>query len=459
MGSQNPSRGSDTPNLSARERVVKNYDVRRYIVKRLLERHETWALYGGLVGITFTLIALMTGYTLFKWLALVTDVLVVFKFLEHLPSRTLHAKLVLDEDIAIEQARAPDFEIADSDRHAAIVAKIANHNWHAVWIDGDEYNNKKIEQVQMLSLHLRTALTLKLDEHKDFRNEPKVALATEPDWTGKSGDSLPRLERTDYYTSFLTNQLYRFNMVYSFKTGPSSKPTESALDIIPTALRSESLNDSFLANNIGVTVLVLDADGQVLLAKQNALAQVDTSVGRFVPIGNGSLDPRDIRPEPNFNMSQATVDLDATFNAGACREFCEEGLTSNPHDTLAEVTKNSRFLGYWKWKSHGYKPEFCYVSRTSKIRKDFTPARNELDMQLAEVQIKTRVHSLADVTRLCDELDERALECAIPLRAAISLLRNAANFTHPCHQGLVESWNLTSSPEYFDTATGIARAT
>lgn len=428
--------------LNASEFVTKQLNVRSFIVRRMLETHESWALYGGLAGIVFTLLALLSGVTFFKWFALGADVIVVFMFWWHLPTTSLPADLELDVRRSAHTGR-DDVDIVSTERHCAIVEKIKQSAWLASWNDGDEYSKKKYEQVLAVGSHLRTALSIKLAENKDFRNEPKVALSTEPDWVGKDNDKLPRLERTDYYTSFLTNQLFRFNLVYSFHGANNAKSVLSKLDLIPSQLSSADLSDSLLANNIGITVLVLDADGLVLLAKQNTLAQVNSSVGRLVPIGNGSLDPQDMRPKPRYDGRQTVVNLDATLKAGACREFCEEGITADPDETLAEVIQNARFLGYWKWESHGYKPEFCYLSRTSKLRKDFTPARNELDMQLAAVQIKTRIRSHPDVELLCSELEKRSNECSTPLLAAIALLRLATDAAHPCYTALCEAWSLS----------------
>jgi hypothetical protein len=309
---------------------------------------------------------------------------------------------------------------------------VRKDSWKGQW---DNSRNRILQIHQLLApatAFLRDALQIKIQEERDFRNEAKVGLCSLPN------SNLIAFKRIDFYTAFLTNGLYRDRLIYTL-----NKTDLPPIQIIPTDWAKIDLSTSQLANNIGITILVIDCEGNLLLGRHNKKAQAE--VNALVPLGNGSLDIRDLAITSN-----GQVDILKTIVTGSTREFIEESLNHRTHprsksndrlryDVCREVADEAKYLGFWQWVSQGYKPEFVCLSRTTRLRDTFRASTDELTIDTSGVF--PAIKSFYDIDKVSIWAQKNPNDLSVPLFAAIQLL--ASHSTNPSiHEAISAAWNI-----------------
>jgi hypothetical protein len=123
--------------------------------------------------------------------------------------------------------------------------------------------------------------------------------------------------------------------------------------ITDDAGKLRSLDDSGLANAVGVSTIAFDRNNRLILVAQSEAAL--SSPGLWAPSGSGSLEPRDFRPQ--VRRTATTQSLATAILAGMNRELAEEANVDY------SAIKWSTVLGYFRWLDKGGKPEYVGVTR------------------------------------------------------------------------------------------------
>jgi hypothetical protein len=111
------------------------------------------------------------------------------------------------------------------------------------------------------------------------------------------------------------------------------------------------LDESDLANAVGVSTIAVTNDGALVLVRQGS--QAASSPGLLAPSGSGSLDLRDV---PGLRRGDAGAGLLPVIAGGMSRELGEEINVDLPE------LGRTRASGYWRWWDKGGKPEYSGVT-------------------------------------------------------------------------------------------------
>lgn len=126
------------------------------------------------------------------------------------------------------------------------------------------------------------------------------------------------------------------------------------------------LDESELANVIGVSTVAVTTDGYALLVLQTEINSA--SGGLLAPSGSGSLEPQDLATSlESTDLHGSETDLLALVAAGATREMREE--TGIPKDFVGAT----RLLGYGRWVERGAKPEFYATTQLKGTKAEIGP--------------------------------------------------------------------------------------
>lgn len=189
------------------------------------------------------------------------------------------------------------------------------------------------------------------DPPRRFINETKTCIA---------GDLLQRgpiaIYRGTYFHSFLTNELVT-RILESRGTHPQILYRGS--EHFPAFSRNDGrsllkrVDQSFMANHVGISTVVYTSDGQLVLWRQSGGAQQSRDL--LAPTGSGSCDWDD------WSRPSRSDSLKALVSKAMEREFREE---SHPLESaLRGIAIRTEILGYFRWVRRGGKPEFVGISR------------------------------------------------------------------------------------------------
>lgn len=189
-------------------------------------------------------------------------------------------------------------------------------------------------------------------------NEKKVGLRTDLTPDLLSGNRDVKVQPSDYFSGISTNEMARLRFE---RCEDRRRRRRWAVDFVVSALVFEKdevidLADSVLANNIGVTALLLTADHHIVLQEQGSQA-VDS---RCINLGSsGSLDLSDLHHPPQSG-SRPLRSLQDALRHGMEREAAEEtGAAVGPGRSATILT------GYARYLHRGGKPEFFGIIRTA----------------------------------------------------------------------------------------------
>lgn len=191
-------------------------------------------------------------------------------------------------------------------------------------------------------------------------DSPKLRLVTEPSLPSGPGRRLDlAFGRTRYRASVLTNHQAAVEAVWRGKGG-SRIPRASGLrsfwqEDTPLGPGLRPLDESGLANTVGISVLLVTADDHVLLPLQRS--NNNLSKKTLAPSGSGGLDwPAKWR----WPWARRPFDLAEFLQAEALREAAEE-CALGPDD-LADLVQDFRLLGFARIGQWGGHPEFLAVA-------------------------------------------------------------------------------------------------
>ncbi len=175
-----------------------------------------------------------------------------------------------------------------------------------------------------------------------------------------------------------------------------------------------TIEDSLLADDIGVVVLLVTADGMVVA--QRRAPHLDWRAGHLSVSASGSL-------EPERDFSDPIVHLDGLL-AGARRELAEELGVGGIHDPTRDRLQLAS-LGIWRELERGGKPELYTLARTP-LRFEDVRQLHRLAPDATESDA-TRSLRPAEQDRLLDDLIAgggplRTSEGPVDLALAASLL-------------------------------------
>lgn len=250
-----------------------------------------------------------------------------------------------------------------------------------------------------------------------FRNERKIGLATdlllEP--------LLPTTAdvfRTDYHSSFLTNELATLDVYEEgaegnerIWAGHEHFPWRSFSD---GTICMQPFTRGGFSNHLGGNTLGITDDGRLVLWLQSGNAE--RSHNRWAPTGSGSLDWEDLDAGGSLLRSVAN---------GAERELREESCLEEK-----EIPMRTKVIGFFRWCSRGGLPGFCCVTRVGCRSAALSPNSREVCIAKRRPLLGTHPagsrEELADTIQylLGDEFDEEH-QMSTPLLANLLSLRQA----------------------------------
>ncbi|HEX8126802.1 MAG TPA: hypothetical protein VF548_14600 [Allosphingosinicella sp.] len=256
-------------------------------------------------------------------------------------------------------------------------------------------------------------------------NEKKVGLRTDLTPALLGGNLPVTVQRSDYFSGISTNEVARQRFE---RCEDGRRRRKWAVDFVVSALVFEGdqlidLADSVLANNVGVTALLLTSDHHIVLQEQGSQA-VDS---RRINLGSsGSLDVSDLY-QPAVSGGKSLSPLQDVLRRGMEREAAEEtGAAVGPGRSATVLT------GYARYLHRGGKPEFFGIIRTAS---DF----DSLGTSRSERKFVHRIHEKAfepTPAGLIDAIEKLALECeSEPDRYSPSMavgLRLARSYLERC---------------------------
>ena len=211
-----------------------------------------------------------------------------------------------------------------------------------------------------------------VDRRAPDYNEDKVGLRTDltPDTLRKN---LPvKVQPSDYFSGIASNEM----AASKIERNDDSKRLEKwTLAFAMSALVFDEdalirLAESKLANNIGVTSLVLTADHHIVLQDQGTRSAVDP---RCINLGSsGSLDLQDIYDLPQAGPRQLRSLQDA-LRFGMEREAAEETSAA-----VGAGRSATTLIGHARYLHRGGKPEFFGITRTVSLFDELRARPSEL---------------------------------------------------------------------------------
>ncbi len=156
------------------------------------------------------------------------------------------------------------------------------------------------------------------------------------------------------------------------------------------------LSDARMANIVGISLLAITADGQVLFVLQSGRNSVLPN--GFAASSSGSLDWADARRVQHRAVKlDQPVDLRDVLFEGMMRELLEESQVRRH-----EIVEGSQYVtGYFRWLSRGAKPEFTGIVRLTvtlpelegrKVKgfeKNYTAGRFSVPVRLLQQSVET----------------------------------------------------------------------
>lgn len=241
-------------------------------------------------------------------------------------------------------------------------------------------------------------LAQELASGKVIFNDPKLRLCEDPDPSLLNALTPLAIQRTDYFSGLLTNQL----------TGRPIKRKEGALEFDGFAFVLEGaellpLCESPCSNHIGVSTIAFLKSGRFLINTQTSGSRQSPEL--WAPSGSGSLDPVDL-----------VGDGHTLVERGMERELLEECTDLRIEPTGAGSACRTKAIGFARMLHQGGKPEFFGVSRLHVDERHLKLRRGEL-MFIAE-SVRLRVGSaggidVADQIRKFRSTNASRLSCPL----------------------------------------------
>ncbi len=259
---------------------------------------------------------------------------------------------------------------------------------------------------QYLRCHFRAARSA----GKMFFNETKIGLAS---------DLVPSVKvidvyKTDYFSSFLTNELFWFDFQKIDRNGHSLTLHRGNQVRCCTANHLNLLEGSSLSNHIGGNILGISSDGYLALWTQGATAMFSSR--KAAPTGSGSLDWSDLS------------EGDSLYNLilkGMLRELGEESSKEGARIQLG-LQSNLLITGYFRWAGRAGLPGFTGVARLNQPLNLIHPNRSEVVNDKDIISPKP-VPTLTDLNNEISKYlkEEARRHLSIPLLACLIHLKQA----------------------------------
>lgn len=265
---------------------------------------------------------------------------------------------------------------------------------------------------QELNTFIPFALRKRLDSGRKFYNSKKIRLCD--DLTPKT--MAVHLQKTDYFSVFCSNDL-------SYRKLRSRKSLSNRFNGGDILLDDNdclsTLEDSVMANNIGVSTLAITTDGYAIVSLQGDLNNV--GAGRFAPSGSGSQDYADAKNCKN---------LAAVLINGMNRELREE--CHLPREALLRT----EVVGYIRIVERGGKPDFFGLTRipyTKEQVESWIPHNPEIRQGLMQkpsfILYQDPDQFEKDVGDLCASTKR---QMSLQLHCLLSILKRDRGLFFPC---------------------------
>ncbi|NLT31237.1 MAG: hypothetical protein GXX86_12425 [Propionibacterium sp.] len=177
-------------------------------------------------------------------------------------------------------------------------------------------------------------------------------LASEPT-VDALGTTRLTMQQVTYFDGQASNELWHWSRDEFIADGGTRLPLHHVVD---TRRRILSLEQARVANIVGITIMAITADEQVLFVRQSMRNSVQP--GWFAASASGSLDWRDVVLQAKA-AAPAAPTLAKVLMHGMLRELEEESRV-RPEDVLAG---SERITGYFRWLNRSAKPEFSGLVR------------------------------------------------------------------------------------------------
>ena len=266
--------------------------------------------------------------------------------------------------------------------------------------------------------------------HHGFRNEGKVAivspLCVDTNKDAKNAEMNISIAKTDYYTSYLTNESYRDAVVDDLHSG--------SLQVDEEWIPYEASGDKWILTDledwnsmhIGVNTLGITKDNFLCLWMQ---VKGQHSNGLLAPTGSGSMDwadVRNIRRKCNKTMPLNLVDV---VKFAAERELKEESFDKDGLARLAKCVQALRtdVIGFYRWGSRGGIPGFLCVTKIPVNYRDMRVSDKIVEVShsiFKPIQLKgDDDNRRGDLKIICEALKDQSL--SLPLIVCLHKLETA----------------------------------
>lgn len=246
-------------------------------------------------------------------------------------------------------------------------------------------------------------------------NGARARLTTEPSDLLTNPQIKLIFQRAMYFDLLSSNHLWHYSRDIPIPEGGFRIPLQHTVDFDRRLLR---LDESRLANTVGISCLVVTSDGWIIFVVQSERNAIHPSA--IAPSGSGSLDWRDVTQElkaASNNQDEDSSLRDLVFR-GMLREVEEETAASSD----AIDPKSWIVTSYFRWLSRGAKPEFTGLARSQQswdeicsrsLQSDemlYTKSRLKIPVSflMEAVNTKEDVPGTVEVARLRDKLVEVA---------------------------------------------------
>jgi hypothetical protein len=209
--------------------------------------------------------------------------------------------------------------------------------------------------------------------HAPDYNEDKVGLRTDITLVLLNKNNLVQVQHSDYFRGLATNEMAdkKIERCDDNKRRRQEWTTGFTMsNLVFDERELRSLNGSRLANNIGVTSLLITTDHHVVLQDQGSQSVVDP--GRTNLGSSGSLDLEDI-----YDKAQSRSSGLRTLQ-GALRHGMEREAEEETSAAVGPGKSSTVLTGYARYLHRGGKPEFFGITRTASHFDALEPQPSEL---------------------------------------------------------------------------------
>ncbi|OLT28509.1 hypothetical protein BJF82_03230 [Kytococcus sp. CUA-901] len=168
-------------------------------------------------------------------------------------------------------------------------------------------------------------------------------LMTEPTTTALEGSPF-QFQQVRYFDGQTSNELWHWTRDRSLEDEEAVRlPRPYVVDAQGRLL---SLGQARVANIVGISLVAVTSDDQVLMVIQSS--QNSVNPGGFAVSASGSLDWADVTVREGTGLREVVL-------SGMLRELHEESGV-HPDEVIRE---SARITAYFRWLARGAKPEFC----------------------------------------------------------------------------------------------------